>query len=88
MSALTASGPMRTFGKLMLLLAIVALVASCGGRRQRAPKQASTGSACTAPVVGPCPSCNISCPIGQPASCLPGEATGPTCTTPPVCKCN
>ena len=39
-------------------------------------------------AVGPCPSGSISCPVGQPASCLPGAATGPTCTTPPACKCN
>ena len=78
----------RTFAKIVLLLTIVTFVASCGGRRARAEKRASTGSSCTAPVVGPCPSCSISCPVGQPASCLPGAATGPTCTTPPACKCN
>ena len=73
--------------RLVALFLIAAMVGACGTKRQRAPKPSAKGSFCTAPVVGPCPSCSISCPIGKPASCLPGEATGPTCTTPPVCSC-
>ena len=78
---------MNVVVRLVVLLLLAAMIASCGTKRTRATKPSTSGSSCVAPVVGPCPSCSISCAIGKPASCLPGEATGPTCTTPPACKC-
>jgi hypothetical protein len=53
--------------------------------------QTSQGSSCSAPSVGACGACSISCPTGQAASCKVGTAVGAqadaSCLQPPECKC-
>jgi hypothetical protein len=53
--------------------------------------QTSQGSACSAPNVGNCGSCSISCPTGKAAMCKAGMAVGggseASCLNPPECKC-
>lgn len=69
------------------------LLISCAGRR--AARQAEMregfmhrqGFACTVPALGACPGCNITCAMGQPASCTPGKTAGERCTVQPSCKC-
>jgi len=57
--------------------------------------QTNTGSACSAPSVGNCGSCSVTCPTGHAAMCKPGLAvpgnqsgqSGASCLNPPECKC-
>ena len=48
-------------------------------------------ASCSAPSVGDCGSCMVSCPVGQAATCKPGKvlaATGDgTCQREPSCTC-
>jgi hypothetical protein len=48
-------------------------------------------ASCGAPSVGDCGSCNVSCAVGQAATCKPGKvlaATGDgTCQREPSCTC-
>lgn len=54
--------------------------------------QNTPGSSCTAPSVGICGTCNISCPSGQAAMCRAGLSIGKqsdsSCLQPPDCKCH
>ena len=51
------------------------------------------GSSCSAPVVGACGTCTISCPVGKAAVCKPGLVVGSSgsgqasCLEPPACLC-
>lgn len=54
--------------------------------------QTNTGASCSAPAVGNCGSCAISCPTGQAAMCKPGlavgkGAAGDSCLQTPECSC-
>jgi hypothetical protein len=53
--------------------------------------QTNTGSACSAPAVGLCGSCSVTCPSGHAAMCKPGLAVngqpGASCLNPPECRC-
>lgn len=55
--------------------------------------QTATGASCSAPAVGQCGSCAISCPTGQAAMCRPGLTvgsgkSGESCVQAPDCSCH
>jgi hypothetical protein len=84
---------MRILVRIIVLGMVGVLLMSCAGRR--AARQAEMregmmhrqGFACTVPAVGVCPGCNITCAMGQPATCTPGKSAGDRCTVQPSCKC-
>jgi len=83
----------------LALIGVMALVAfplaqidaRAAEKKQVEVRLKDCGARCTAPAVGVCGSCSISCPVGKAARCTPGKSYGhppdEVCQVPAVCVC-